>query len=229
MESSNALILFAKQPFAGRVKTRLSPPLTPETGAELYSCMLRDTIATAMALPDIFLTIHYQDDPGAAAYFAALAPGIESQPQRGEDLGKRMEHAFDRLFRHKFDRVAIIGSDSPDLPAEYILRAYELLDGGADAVFGPADDGGYYLLAISCLRRELFSGLPWSSSDLLESSLGRARKTGIRTALLPQWYDLDTCDDLDRIIERGGIPSAPLTDAFLRGLDRSALTWKQRG
>jgi len=229
MESSNALILFAKQPLAGRVKTRLSPLLTAETGAELYSCMLRDTIATAMALPGIFLTLHYQDDPGAAAHFAALAPGIESQPQQGEDLGKRMEFAFARLFRQGFDRVAIIGSDSPDLPAEYILRTYELLGGGADAVFGPADDGGYYLLAMSCLRRELFSGLPWSSGDLLEASLGRAREAGIRTALLPQWYDLDTCDDLVRVIEKGGIPSAPLTDAFLRGLDRSALTGNRRG
>jgi len=229
MESSNALILFAKQPLAGRVKTRLTPPLTPETGAKLYSCMLRDTITAAMALPDIFLTIHYQDDPGTAAYFAALAPGIESQPQRGEDLGKRMEHAFDSLFRQGFDRIAIIGSDSPDLPAEYVLRAYELLDGGADAVFGPADDGGYYLLAMSCLRRELFSGLPWSSGELLETSLGRAREAGIRTALLPQWYDLDTCDDLVRVIEKGGIPSAPLTNSFLRGLDRSELTCNWRG
>jgi len=228
MESSNALILFAKQPLAGRVKTRLTPPLTPETGAELYSRMLRDTIATAMALPDIYLTIHYQDDPGTAAYFAALAPGIESQPQQGEDLGKRMEHSFDLLFRQGFDRVAIIGSDSPDLPAGYILRAYELLDGGADAVFGPADDGGYYLLAMSCLQGELFSGLPWSSGELLEASLGRARESGIRTALLPQWYDLDTCGDLLRMIDNEEVSAAPLTNSFLRGLDRSALTGKQR-
>jgi len=229
MEPANALILFAKQPLAGRVKTRLTPPLSPKAGAALYGCMLRDTMATALALPDIFLTIHYQNDPGAAAWFASLAPGIALQPQQGEDLGKRMERAFDHLFQQGFDRVAIIGSDSPDLPAEYILQAYELLDGGADAVFGPADDGGYYLLAMSCLRRELFSGLPWSSGELLQASLARAREAGIRTALLPQWYDLDTCEDLLRIIDSGGVPSAPLTDGFLRGLDRSELTGNHRG
>ena len=222
----NALIIFAKQPAPGRVKTRLSPPLTMEEGAELYSCMLRDTIAMAGGLPDLHLTIHHQDDPGAADYFAALAPGVESYPQVGNDLGERMQNAFVRLFRKGFRKVAVIGSDSPDLPGEYVLRAYEMIDGGADAVFGPAEDGGYYLLAMERLWQELFSDLPWSSGKLLRASLDRADEAGIRVSLLPGWYDMDTCEDLMRAIERGSIPSAPLTDEFLQGLDRSRLTVK---
>jgi len=218
MKPSNALIIFAKQPAPGRVKTRLSPPLTLEGAAELYSCMLRDTIALAGGLPDLHISIHYQDDPGAADYFAGLAPGVESYPQRGGDLGVRMKNAFDRLFSRGFPMVAIIGSDSPDLPGEYIKRAYGMLGEGADAVFGPAEDGGYYLLAMGRLREELFSGLPWSSGELLRASLERARGAGIKVSLLPEWRDMDTREDLLRAIDRGGIPTAPLTDSFLRGV-----------
>lgn len=224
MKPSNALIIFAKQPAPGVVKTRLSPPLTPEEGAELYRCMLRDTIATAASLPDLQLSIHYQDDPGAAAYFAGIAPGVAGYPQRGDDLGSRMRDAFARHFRQGFRRVAVIGSDSPDLPGDYILKAYELLDGGADAVFGPAEDGGYYLLAMGMLREKLFYGLPWSSGELLRASLERAGEAGLRVSLLPEWRDLDTYDDLLRALDRGGIPSAPLTDSYLRGLNRWQVT-----
>jgi len=223
MKPSNALIIFAKQPAPGRVKTRLSPPLTPEEGTELYSCMLRDTIAMAGRLPDLHLSIHYQDDPGAADYFAGLAQGVESWPQVGNDLGQRMKNAFARLFSQGFPMVAGIGSDSPDLPGEYILRAFEMLGGGADSVFGPAEDGGYYLLAMGRLRNELFSDLPWSSGELLQASLERARGAGMRVSLLPEWYDMDTCEDLIRAIDRGGTPSAPLTDDFLRGVDLRGL------
>lgn len=222
MTRSRALILFAKQPVPGRVKTRLSPPLTREEGAELYRCMLRDTIVMARNL-DLHLSLHYQDDPGAAEYFASEVPGVESHPQRGTDLGTRMENAFDRIFRQGFRTVAIIGSDSPDLPGDYVMGGYEMLDRGADAVFGPAEDGGYYLLAMSRVHRELFAGLPWSSGELLDASLARAGEAGLRVSLLPGWYDLDTREDLVRVIGRGGIPAAPLTDSFLRGIDRGRL------
>ncbi len=220
MKPSNALTIFAKKPAPGVVKTRLSPPLTQEEAAELYACMLRDTVAMAASLPGLHLSIHYQDDPGAAEYFAGIAPGVAAYPQRGGDLGERMLNAVARLLGQGFRQVAVIGSDSPDLPGDYILNGYDLLDGGADAVFGPAEDGGYYLLAMGGLRKELFSGLPWSSGELLHASLERAGASGLRVSLLPGWRDLDTWEDLLAVLERGGIPAAPLTDSFLRGLDR---------
>lgn len=223
MNGSRSLIIFAKHPSPGRVKTRLSPPLSPETAAELYRCMLCDTIAMARRLPDLRLCLYYQDDAGAGGYFASLAPGVEARPQRGIDLGERMANAFRDQFRDGADRVAIIGSDSPDLPGEYILKAYDLLDGGDDGVFGPAEDGGYYLLAMGRMWRELFAGLPWSSGDLLNASLERGRGAGMRVSLLPEWYDMDTSADLLGAIDRGGMPSAPLTDSFLRGIDRARL------
>jgi rSAM/selenodomain-associated transferase 1 len=216
MKQSNALIIFAKMPAPGRVKTRLSPPLTPDTAARLYCCMLADTIALARRLPGVGLSLHYQDDPGAGDYFGALAPGLEARPQDGADLGERMANAFRDRFAAGHDRVAIIGSDSPDLPGDYILRGFDLLEGGTDVVFGPSEDGGYYLLAMGQFRSELFSDLPWSSPQLLQASLERAATAGIGTALLPPWYDLDTWDDLRRARAGGGIPAAPLTDDFLR-------------
>jgi rSAM/selenodomain-associated transferase 1 len=216
MTHTRALILFAKQPLAGRVKTRLTPPLPAQWAAELYDCMLRDTITRARRLDGVRLCIYYQDDAGAGDCFARLAPGVESRPQRGADLGERMADAFAALFREGHERVAIIGSDSPDLPADHIRRAYELLDNGADAVFGPSEDGGYCLLALGSLHRELFENLPWSEPRLLEESLERAASAGIATTLLPPWYDLDTCADLRRALEQGGLPAAPLTDGFLR-------------
>ncbi|HZV80754.1 MAG TPA: TIGR04282 family arsenosugar biosynthesis glycosyltransferase [Geobacteraceae bacterium] len=216
MNHSRALIIFAKQPLPGRVKTRLSPHLPAEAAAEFYRCMLEDTVARAMSLSQVQVFLYYQDDAGAGEYFAALAPRVETLPQRGADLGERMADAFADQFRQGTDRVAIIGSDSPDLPGEYILQAFDLLDGGNDVVFGPAEDGGYYLLAMGKLWKELFTGLPWSSPELLSSSLKRAGQGDLKAALLPKWYDMDTCADLVRAMGRGGTPSAPLTDAFLR-------------
>lgn len=169
----------------------------------------------AMGLPDLRPCIYYQDDEGAGDYFAAVAPEIEAFPQRGSDLGERMALAFDDRLHLGCERIAIIGSDSPDLPGDYILRAYDLLDKGKDVVFGPAEDGGYYLLAMGRLRRELFTDLPWSKPELLQASLERAGQMGLEAALLPQWYDLDTCADLLGAMGRGGVQAAPLTNAFL--------------
>lgn len=215
MTDSRALIIFAKQPLPGRVKTRLSPPLSSESAAELYACMLRDTVARAGELAGVRLCIYYQDDAGAGDYFARIAPTVDARPQRGTDLGERMAGAFADLFREGHDRVAIIGSDSPDIPLDYIRQSFDLLGEGTDAVFGPCEDGGYYLLAMGKLWHELFRELPWSRPELLRDSLERAGKAGITTALLPPWYDMDTVADLDRVLSGGGIPCAPLTDDFL--------------
>lgn len=216
MKQSQTLIIFAKKPAPGRVKTRLSPPLPPETATELYSCMLRDTISLAGKLPGVTPCIYYQDDPGAADFFRGFAPGVDVRPQRGADLGERMANAFRDRFREGDDRVAIIGSDAPDLPGDYVLKGFDLLEGGTDVVFGPSEDGGYYLLAMGKLREELFTGLPWSRPELLRESLERAAVSGISTLLLPPWYDLDTWDDLLKAGGRGGMPGAPLTDDWIR-------------
>lgn len=194
-----ALIVFAKYPLSGKVKTRLSPPLTPEEAAALYGCMLEDSVAMARTLSGITPFIFYQNDPGAAQYFKTLAPEILSSPQAGENLGERLKNAFAGTFKRGFTEVAVIGTDSPDLPSEYICEAFSRLDEEQiDVVFGPAEDGGYYLLGLKRVWGELFRGLPWSSRELLAASIERAKALSLGVSLLPSWHDIDTEADLKR-------------------------------
>ena len=197
--NSRALIIFAKNPLPGTVKTRLSPPLTPGDAATLYSCMILDSVEMARTLCGITPFIFFQNDHSAAAYFKTLAPEIISTPQRGEELGERMKNAFAEIFNRGFAEVAIIGTDSPDLPPEYIIEAFALIEQEhADVVFGPAEDGGYYLMALKRVWEELFSGLPWSSSELLAASVEKANNIRLGVSFLPEWHDIDTEADLKR-------------------------------
>jgi hypothetical protein len=110
-----------------------------------------------------------------------------------------MRNAFAEIFRQGFARVAIIGTDSPDLPPEYIFESFTLLeDEHTDVVFGPAGDGGYYLLAMKRVWEELFRGLPWSSAELLAASVEMARVLCLGASFLPVWHDIDTEADLHR-------------------------------
>jgi uncharacterized protein len=216
-DNSRALIIFAKQPAPGAVKTRLAPPLTPESAAELYACMLHDTLAMAMNLAGITPFIFYQDAPDAAGFFAVAAPGIAAAPQRGENLGKRMKAAFTELFARGFSKIAIIGSDSPDLPPEYVFEAFTQLEyEHTDVVFGPAADGGYYLLALKRVWDELFINIPWSSAAVLAASAEKAKDAHLGVALLPLWYDLDIPADLERPALLDGSTTAVRTGEFLR-------------
>lgn len=211
-----ALIIFAKRPVPGRVKTRLSPPLSPEEAVELYRCMLEDILAKVAALAGVDNHVYYEPDGEAAAFFAETAPGMACLPQDGEDLGARMANAFDELLAAGYERVAIIGSDLPDLPPPYVEEAFGLLASGeADAVFGPSEDGGYYLLAMRKPHVELFRDVPWSSGEVLLKSLENAERAGIRVCILPVWHDVDTADDLERpeLLDAGN--GAPRTRGFI--------------
>lgn len=213
---TKALAIFAKNPLPGHVKTRLVPPLTASSAAELYGCMLHDTLAkVAASLPEIEPWLFYDGAPEAASSFAALAGGIPCLPQEGADLGARMANAVRALLARGHDAVAVIGTDSPDLPVSFITQAYELLAEGHDAVFGPSEDGGYYLVAMKRLVPALFRGIPWSSDEVLAQSLAVASREGVAVGLLPPWYDIDTAADL----ERPGLVSphtcAPRTREFL--------------
>lgn len=210
-----ALIIFAKRPVPGRVKTRLAPPLTAVEASRLYECMLRDILCRTSRLTGIDQIIFYADEPGAADYFHQLAPATPLFPQRGEDLGERMANAFCTAFSLSYREVAIIGSDSPDLPLPFIENAFAHLTKETSTVFGPSEDGGYYLVALREMHDELFRGIEWSRSDVLEKSLGKAEEAGIRVALLPGWYDVDRIEDLQRPELRDKTDDAPRTREFI--------------
>jgi len=216
---SRALLIFARRPHPGRVKTRLSSFLTPEEASELYDCMLRDVIARTALWEVSARFLFFEVHGDAEEYFRGIDERLVLQPQSGEGLGERLNQAFAEVFRCGFRTAAVIGADSPDLPITFVSEAFERLERVvADVVFGPAEDGGYYLLAMQAPHPELFREVPWSTDKVLEESLHRASSAGLRTSLLPVWYDIDEPPDLSRPHLRAEGNGAPRTRSYLAKL-----------
>lgn len=197
------LIIFAKEPVPGQVKTRLSPPLSAEAAAELYGCFLEDILEEVGRRPQLRLALAYSP-PGARSFFQGLVPaGTQLFPQEGADLGERMARAFDRGFGAGFEVVLLRGSDSPDLPVAVLLQAREVLAAGkAEVALGPSPDGGYYLVGLKAPQPGLFRGQVWSTATVLAETLSRAEGLSLKVHLLPSWPDLDTYDDLLSFLAR---------------------------
>lgn len=211
-----ALLVFAKRPAPGRVKTRLTPPLSHQDAAEIYHCMLCDILEKVSTL-SVDVTIFYEDEPEAAAFFSNLATNARILPQIGNDLGERIKNAFSSMFHLGYHSTVVIGTDSPDLPSDFIHEAFQLL-GSADAVFGPSEDGGYYLLGLKSLHEELFTDIAWSTESVLRASIDRAAESGLTVKLLPTWYDVDIYVDLKRDGLVTGRNGARRTGEFIRKL-----------
>lgn len=211
------IILMAKAPRAGRVKTRLCPPLSPSGAAALYHCFLRDSIALVRSVTGARPVVAYAPRR-ARRFFAAQCPGFRLVPQRGPDLGARLAGAFATVFADGPPAALAVGADTPTLPAALVRRALALLaDGRRDVVLGPSADGGYYLIGLRAARPELFAGVPWGTSAVLAETLRRAADAELRVACLPPWSDVDTPSDLAlmaAMLRRGRV-RAPHTSRFL--------------
>lgn len=215
-----ALAVMAKRPQAGEVKTRLCPPLTPEEAAELAQRFLLDKLDQVRRLPGLERFLAFSP-PDAETFYRSQAGGAFSLlPQRGADLGERLSDLSERLLIAGHPAVMIIGTDSPTLPDSVLQEAHTVLaQNRADVVLGPTEDGGYYLIGLRQPKRDLFCGIAWSTDAVLRQTVARADAVGLRTHLLPSWYDVDVASDLRRLArdvadER---TSAPWTRAFLVG------------
>lgn len=216
------LVIMSKEPVPGEVKTRLLPRLSFKDAADLYRCFLLDRLSEMSGLPGIDAAVAYTPASSAAA-FTSLVPGSFSLfPQQGGSLTERLTGVVSRVFAGGYRYVSIVDSDSPDLPGGRVLESFTLLREGADVVFGPCRDGGYYLVGLRVDRGEIFEDIPWSTSRVLEESVARARSLGLEVALLEPWQDIDTFDDLLDFVRRRqdgtGEEGAPSTNtlAFLR-------------
>jgi rSAM/selenodomain-associated transferase 1 len=191
------LVVVAKEPVPGQVKTRLFPQLSPPEAAVLYRNFLGDTLAEMGTIPGIDAAIAFTPAE-AEKTFLPLAGGLFGLfPQWGTDLGERLCNIFAEKFREGYEAVSIINSDSPDLPKRMVQDSFRLLGSGrAEVVFGPCDDGGYYLVGMKKVFPELFTDIPWSTDRVLSLSLKKAEKRGIRVKLLPPWKDIDTYEEL---------------------------------
>lgn len=220
-----ALAIMTKAPQPGRVKTRLVPPLTAEQAAELNACFLHDTAAaiaiacsgrpgsdanqTRLAPQGASQSEPATEAVGVAVYTPVGAESMYESilpadflllPQRGDNFGERLFFAAQDLFQCGFGSVCLIDSDSPTVPAESFESAVQLLKPSGDrVVLGPSDDGGYYLIGLKKLHRELFERIEWSTERVFEQTVQRAGEIGLNVNLLPVGYDVDDAVSLQRL------------------------------
>jgi rSAM/selenodomain-associated transferase 1 len=225
MSDTAALFVVAKKPDPGQTKTRLSPPLTAAQAAGLYDCFLHDTLDLMRKVSGVKRGIAFLPE-SEGKYFHTLAPDMKLVSQRGSSLGERLDHLAKDVLAAGFMQVVIIDSDSPTLPVEYLYQAFERL-ASADVVFGPTQDGGYYLIGMKAPQSRLLRGVQMSTPHVLSDTLKLADSAGIVPYLLPAWYDVDTITDLHRLnseLSQPGVNGkASATHAWLR-----STAWRRR-
>ena len=219
-----------KAPEAGRVKTRLSPPLSPEQAAELNRRFLKDLAAslkvassqTAAAGVAVYTPIGKED-----LYRGVIPSGFYFVPQRGNGFGERLVFAAEDLLRLGFNSFCLINSDSPTVPAtSFAQAARELLRDGDRLVLGPSDDGGYYLIGLKRMHRRLFEEIDWSTEHVLEQTRERAAELRLETVMLPTAFDIDDNASLKRLwSDIADVPETPAraTRAYLKSIFPNAI------
>ena len=163
------LMIVVKEPVVGQVKTRLAAGVGGAYALALYQAFVADTIATARTVSGADLGLVFWP-PSAHAYFRTLCPHAVLFPQRGADLGERLLNAFEQAHAAGYERCVIMSSDSPNVPAAYLGRAFELLD-EASVVLGPCEDGGYYLIGLSTTQPVLFQNITWSTEVVYQQTI----------------------------------------------------------
>jgi rSAM/selenodomain-associated transferase 1 len=193
--SENALVVFVKRPAPGAVKTRLAATIGRAAAARLHRALAEHVLESTTPRAGEYERLVFFDPPDALADMRAWLPGVRLLPQSSGDLGDRMADAFARAFARGARRVAIVGTDTPDVSRETVTEALAALE-ASDVVIGPAEDGGYYLLALKTPRRELFSGIAWSTPSVCAETQARAGAAGLSVCRLRPLRDVDTLDDL---------------------------------
>ncbi len=197
--SADALIIFAKAPEPGQVKTRLSPPLSSGQAARLHEAFVLDRVRAAAhwrgpRRPTLWLAC----SPSARhPFFQRLARrhGFRLLTQTGDTLGDRMASALRQALDAGASRAVLTGTDVPTLPEGVLADAFHQLR-RADVVLGPACDGGYYLVGVARRVPPIFRDIAWSRPTVLEASLAKITALRLRCRLLPFWYDVDTVASL---------------------------------
>lgn len=192
--TGKALIVFARSPQSGQVKSRLTSLISPQEAAELYQAFLQDSLEQYASLNlDVRLYMSGEAPPEVLAYGAVI------RQQHGNGLGERMRKAFMETAAEGYQKMVIIGTDHPTLPDEFICSAFQSLSTPPAISIGPTEDGGYYLLGMNPFIDGLFDGITYSRPDVYALTLSRAYQSGANVVQLPGWYDVDTPDDLCRL------------------------------
>lgn len=198
----HSIVVFAKAPKAGSVKTRLSPFLTPEEAAELYTAFIQDTLNTARSVENTRISVAYSpDDAEPILRHITGFPAVSWFAQSGASLGDRLLRAFRYTMTDDTTGVVTVGSDCPALPKHIYEHAFEGLR-KHDVVLGPATDGGYYLIGLRNPRSnpdrygDLFRDIKWSTDLVYPQTVAAVAAAGLSLFELPVWSDVDQGRDL---------------------------------
>jgi len=214
--SDRVLVIMAKAPRLGAVKTRLAASLSPKAVTDFYCCLLEDTLALARSLGDVEVAIMCPDaDVSELAQLAGREAGVVAQ--KGEGLAAGLTSVFTHFAEGHQRRTIAFNSDSPHLPRSVLEGAFETL-AAHDVVVGPTHDGGYYLVGAKASHPTLFAGDGMGTSSALERFLSRARALELSVGFADPFYDIDVADDLTRLAEelRLAPARAPRTAAWLK-------------
>src|SRR5262245_29151536 len=211
--------IFAKLPTRGQVKTRLAAATSPEFAAQVAETMLRDTLDRTAAIDAERWLVFTPNDAGTA--MTKFAAGrYQLMPQGDGDLGRRLKRFIQARIDHGINRVVVIGADSPTLPVEFVVQAFDELQ-SADLVLGPSTDGGYCLIGCTGGVPVIFDGIEWGGATVLGETIARLDE-GTQLALLPPWYDVDTLDDWQMLLghiaalrKAGRDPGIPRTERLI--------------
>jgi len=187
--SKTLLIVFVKNIKLGKVKTRLAKTIGDEGAFQVYKHLV-----------EITENVTNQIDSDKRIYFSDVVIDTKWQKtpkfiQKGAGLGEKMQNSFEKGFNDGFEKIILIGSDLPDLSAEIIEQGFDALENN-DVVFGPAEDGGYYLVGMKNPQFSVFQNKKWSTKGLLENTLSELNEQNIKTGLLQTLNDIDTLEDL---------------------------------
>lgn len=213
--ADRVLVVMAKAPRAGRVKTRLSSKYPVTVIVELYRCLLADTLTLGLSIPNTQLAV--MAPPEDLDEVAALLPaGVRGIAQHGTGLADALASVFDTFTADRPRRVIAFNSDSPHLPASVLDDAFAVLL-THDLVAGPTEDGGYYLVGATAPHATLFDPCPLSTSGALAALLANARSKDLTYRLTREWFDVDVASDLARLAAalRLNPSAAPRTAAHL--------------
>lgn len=194
----NLIVVVAKAPQVGKVKTRLCPPLNHQQAAALYTAFLLDTIEVALKVSTVKVVCPTPDDARQLRNILPAQIGYIIQDNSG--LSAALTGGFEKGFSGGFSKVLCISSDNPTLPYLYLEEAFQALETN-DLALGPADDGGYYLIGAKKVYPFLLNDMTWSTESVFGETLSRSKQAGLLVQVLPNWYDLDTGVELNRFIK----------------------------
>ena len=231
MQRTCAVGVMAKAPQAGRSKTRLCPPLTPEQAAAMSAAFLRDTtenMAAATRNAPITAYAAYAPVGTETLLRACLAEGTELLLADGGDIeapgvagfGRCLLHAIQGMLAAGHTAACVLSADSPTIPTAVLVQAATLLlEPGDRAVLGPADDGGYYFLGLKTAHAAMFRDIDWSTETVADATRARAREIGLDLIELESWYDVDDAASLGVLLRETRGYAAPATRAAIARLE----------